>query len=310
MRLICLLLGVYATLAAFLLYFFCEHLGYTIITVCQFILVMNEKKQTSSKILMALIVLMFTLQTIESACSWYKLWLGFIYYDDVPDQALEALEGEATPSTTVWLVEATINMLLTLRLAIADSIMVSTCPLLPASTARNLRSEGLEVLDNMQQKLEGCNSAFSLQCCIYRYVIALGNKLGTNGIMTISALGMAFFGLDVRLTPHAIPASIYNTVELSAITLSVVTTVLSTVIIAIRILMVSRMPGASHKLWIAMEIMIESALLYSISALVLIPMGALLAGTESVVTYYEYAQVVFIYMAVESRYSFFPLLSS
>jgi hypothetical protein len=107
-------------------------------TVCQFILVMNEKKQTSYKILMALIVLMFTLQTIEAACNWYIKWLGFIYYDDAPDQALEALEGEAAPNTTVWAVEATINILVTLRLAIADSIMVSTCPSLPSSTTNNL----------------------------------------------------------------------------------------------------------------------------------------------------------------------------
>jgi uncharacterized membrane protein YjdF len=70
------------------------------------------------------------------------------------------------------------------------------------------------------------------------------------------------------------------------------------------------MPGASRKLWITVEIIVESALLYSISALVLIPMMALLAVTESVQTYYEYAEVVFNYMAVESRYSFFPVLSS
>jgi hypothetical protein len=99
---------------------------------------MNEKKQTSYKILMALIVLMFTLQTIESACGWYIKWLGFIYYDDAPDQALEALEGQAPPNTTVWAVEATVNMLVTLRLAIADSIMVSNCPSPPSSTTNNL----------------------------------------------------------------------------------------------------------------------------------------------------------------------------
>jgi hypothetical protein len=98
--------------------------------------VINEKKQTSYKILMALIVSMFILQTIDSACDWYIMWLGFIYYDDAPDQALE---GEATPNTmAVWAVETTIEMVFTLRLAIADSIMVSTCTSLPSSTTDNL----------------------------------------------------------------------------------------------------------------------------------------------------------------------------
>jgi hypothetical protein len=119
---------------------------------------------------------------------------------------------------------------------------------------------------------------------------------------------MTFFGF--AFVPQGTPSNIYNAVELSSLSLSVVTTVLSTVIISIRILIVSRMPGASRKLWITMEIIVESALLYSISALVVIPMGALLANSESAGTYYGYAQTFFTYMAVESHRSSFPVLSS
>jgi hypothetical protein len=119
---------------------------------------------------------------------------------------------------------------------------------------------------------------------------------------------MTFFGF--AFVPQGTPVNIFNGVELSSLSLSVVTTVLSTVIISIRILMVSRMPGASRKLWITLEIIVESALLYSISALVLIPMIALLASSDSAVTYYGYAQLFFTYMAVESHRSSFPVLNS
>jgi hypothetical protein len=104
------------------------------------------------------------------------------------------------------------------------------------------------------------------------------------------------FGLNVTLQ---VPDSISNIVELSSFSLSIVTTVLSTVIIVIRILIVSRMPGATHQPQIAMEIIVESAILYSISALVYIAVIV----NASAPAYYMYALIFFAYMAVESYHS-------
>jgi hypothetical protein len=92
---------------------------------------MSEKKQKSYKVLIGLIVLMFALQTIHNVCEWYIAWLGFIYYDNAPDQALDALEVDGLTSLSAQVLESMLDLLTTLRLAIADSIMVSTHPSLP-----------------------------------------------------------------------------------------------------------------------------------------------------------------------------------
>jgi hypothetical protein len=88
-------------------------------------------------------------------------------------------------------------------------------------------------------------------------------------------------------------------------TLSVATTVVSTLIIVFRIVQVSRFPGTQRTLHKAMEIIIESAALYSISALVYIPM---IARTDpNFLVYLEYADVFFANMAVRAHtrpYSF------
>jgi hypothetical protein len=102
-------------------------------TAHQFSAGMNEKKQTSYKVLMGLIVLMFALQTIHNICNWYITWLGFIYYGDAPDQALNALEVDPT-SLSLLVVDAIFILLATLRLAIADSVMVSIHPSRPTNT--------------------------------------------------------------------------------------------------------------------------------------------------------------------------------
>jgi hypothetical protein len=108
---------------------------------------------------------------------------------------------------------------------------------------------------------------------------------------------MTAFGLDV--TPQVIAISIFNAMQLSSYSLSVATTILSTVIIVIRILRVARMPGTSRQLQLAMEIIIESAVLYSISALVF---TAILSSQATVMsssnTYASYAELFFAYMAV------------
>jgi hypothetical protein len=119
--------GIYTTLVAFLVYFFCESLGRTPTTAFQFRFSpgMNERKQTSYKVLMGLIVVMFALQTIHNICDWYIIWLGFIYYSDAPDQALDALQVDGA-RLSLRVVGSMFDLLITLRLGIADSIMVST----------------------------------------------------------------------------------------------------------------------------------------------------------------------------------------
>jgi hypothetical protein len=115
------------------------------------------------------------------------------------------------------------------------------------------------------------------------------------------------FSLDV--TPQLIPPRTFILVELSSYSLSVATTILSTVIIVIRILQVSRMPGASRQLRIAMEIIVESAVLYSISALVYTAIissePTLASDTE---TYAQYIDLFFAYMAVASHSPYFLFL--
>jgi hypothetical protein len=72
--------------------------------------------------------------------------------------------------------------------------------------------------------------------------------------------------------------------------------------------MVSHMPGASRQLQIqvAMEIIVESAALYSITALVYTVMISHL--TASAATRYLYASIFFSYMAVESHHSYLAIL--
>jgi hypothetical protein len=86
---------------------------------------------------MGLIILMFALQTIHNVCVWYITWLGFIHYGDVPDKALDTFEEDGA-TLTVRLATSLAVVLTTLRLAIADSIMVSTHPSLPVSTGNSL----------------------------------------------------------------------------------------------------------------------------------------------------------------------------
>ena len=122
----------------------------------------------------------------------------------------------------------------------------------------------------------------------------------------LSALGITVFSFHVTLL--IIPLGIYNSVVISSYSLSVATTVLSTVGIVIRILKVSRMPGASRQPRIVMEIIIESAVLYSIAALAYTAtLSSLVTSTTASVTYALYAEVFFGYMAVESHPSFLPV---
>jgi hypothetical protein len=146
------------------------------ITACQFPLGMHEKKQTSYKVLMGLIVLMFVLQTVHNVCEWYTTWLGFIYYSNAPDQALDALAENPLSGLSLFVVSSMNDLLATLRLAIADGIMVSPHPYIPVHTTNSLQLQGLEVLDHMQQELENSNHPSDLEYRIYRYVIPLKGR--------------------------------------------------------------------------------------------------------------------------------------
>jgi hypothetical protein len=95
------------------------------IAICQCLLGMSEKKQASYKVLMGLILFMFTLQTINNIIrNWYTNWLAFIYYGDAPEKALDALEVDGA-KLSLRVLGSMFVLNTTLRLAIADSIMVS-----------------------------------------------------------------------------------------------------------------------------------------------------------------------------------------
>ena len=94
-------------------------------------------KKTAYKVIMWLILLIFALQTIHNVCNWYITWLGFIYYGNAPDQALDVLEIDGA-QLSLRVVASMFDLLTTLRLAIADSIMVSTHLQLPVNTTNSL----------------------------------------------------------------------------------------------------------------------------------------------------------------------------
>jgi hypothetical protein len=66
---------------------------------------------------------MFILQAIHNGSLWAQIWLAFINYDEAPDKALSALEGDEMSPTLIAILGMD-DFLTTLRLAIADSIMV------------------------------------------------------------------------------------------------------------------------------------------------------------------------------------------
>ena len=97
------------------------------------------------------------------------------------------------------------------------------------------------------------------------------------------------FSLEV--TPQFIPDRIAIPVELSSCSVSVPAPVLSTAIILIRILVVSRIARASHQPQIAMETIIKSDRIYCISALVYISISSYLLTLATAITFYVYAEL-------------------
>jgi hypothetical protein len=110
----------------------------------------------------------------------------------------------------------------------------------------------------------------------------------------LSATGIAFF--IILVYPAWISENAAAAVQSTTYALSVGTTTTSTIIIVTRILLVTRMPGTSKKVHLVVEIITESAALYTLSALIYIGM---IHGTYyGVVINTLYAGVFFGYMAV------------
>jgi hypothetical protein len=81
-------------------------------------------KRWSSRVLMMLVLIMFILHTIHKAVNWYQAWLAFIFHGDDVVQGAMIIEGFViTP--TLNAVYTMQDLLTTLRLGIADGIMVS-----------------------------------------------------------------------------------------------------------------------------------------------------------------------------------------
>jgi Na+/proline symporter len=75
---------------------------------------------------MSLIVLMFIMQTIHNAAVYYEAWLGFIQYGGTSNQALAVFIDDEAAVPLIIPTYSMSQFLGVLRLAIADSIMVST----------------------------------------------------------------------------------------------------------------------------------------------------------------------------------------
>jgi hypothetical protein len=86
---------------------------------------MKDNRQRSSRVLLALILVMYIGQSAGTAVNWYCGWLAFVKYSGSPDQAAAIFwPSEETP-LTVLKMTAVIYLIAALRIGIADSILVS-----------------------------------------------------------------------------------------------------------------------------------------------------------------------------------------
>jgi hypothetical protein len=74
---------------------------------------------------MVLILIMYINETALVTLDWYMSWLTYVKYSGLEDQAAAVIvTSEDTPLTTFYMIGVA-NLLTTLRLSIADSIMVT-----------------------------------------------------------------------------------------------------------------------------------------------------------------------------------------
>jgi hypothetical protein len=124
-------------------------------------------------------------------------------------------------------------------------------------------------------------------------------KQRTNLTLRIfSAAGFAFFILDI--IPPTFSDEIFVALNITNVSLSVATTLLCSLIIVVRIFLVSRMPGTTHQPIKAAEIVIESAAFYSITALIWIALPY-----ASTLTYNLYVDVFYTIATVCGPISLF-----
>ena len=110
------------------------------------------------------------------------------------------------------------------------------------------------------------------------------------------------------VSPSFFASSITVPLNLSNVALSVSTTLVATLLITIRIFSVSRIPGASRRSLVGLEIIVESAALYSIAGLAYIAFVAGVVEEKTVASLgINYVEVVFAYMAVSFQH-FLPFL--
>jgi hypothetical protein len=82
---------------------------------------MKNKNQGSFKVLMILILVMYISETARVALDWYLGWLTYITFSGSDEQAVAGfLISEETPLN----IAAVGALLVTIKLSIADSIMV------------------------------------------------------------------------------------------------------------------------------------------------------------------------------------------
>jgi hypothetical protein len=85
---------------------------------------MKDNKRRSSKVLMIPIFVMYINESALTVVHWYFGWLAYVKSSGSEDQAAAIVwASEETPLTVLYLFAVT-NLLTTLKLGIADSIMV------------------------------------------------------------------------------------------------------------------------------------------------------------------------------------------
>jgi hypothetical protein len=73
---------------------------------------------------MTLILAMYIIETVTVALSWYTGWLAYVKYSGSNNQAMAVIVISEDTPLTVLNINAVTSFLVTLRLGIADSIMV------------------------------------------------------------------------------------------------------------------------------------------------------------------------------------------
>ena len=108
---------------------------------------MKDNKQRASKALMILILVMYINDSARVSLNWYLGWLTYVKYSGSEDQALAVFFSSEETSLTVLNMLAATNLLTTLGIGIADSIMVIHFSLVDYLIQANYL--GLAVLDHL-----------------------------------------------------------------------------------------------------------------------------------------------------------------